>query len=265
MTTAAREQAAPDAEGASLGARLGMGDYLSGHAGSSLRARVVIGKVLLFMLAPGLAVAVLVGIAPGTAILAVIMVTALLMATIPPRATWGRLFVYRDGIIAVSSRDEARPAVMRDADLATLQLNIVEGYDGTHMESCVLGDRAGNVLTIRSRLHGPSVCELAASHAERVLAERLAGPLTDRIDAGLPVTFGDVTVDRAGISVLTWAASWQEVQKVSTRLHGHRLSVSTGVRGRGKDARLMGAPNDFLARYVIEHAAGGAGVSVSAE
>jgi len=185
----ARRQAEVDAEGARLGAAFGMGEYLTGRAGQSTLIRVVIGKSAFILVSPMLAIAIFAGTAgfllrsPGTplsrgdlhffrdtAILTVVVMTALVLATFPPRVARGQLFVYRDGIIAVDDR-EPRPAVMRDADLATLSLDVVRGYDGTHLRSCVLGDKARNVITV-SGLHGPGAVRLAADHAGPVLSGR---------------------------------------------------------------------------------------------
>jgi len=190
-----------------------------------------------------------------TGALTLATVTAFLLAMVPPRAKRYRLFEYRDGFIQVSNR-EPRLVVMRDADLASLSLKFVSGYDGTYLENCELSDDAGTLLRARC------ASEQVASHAEQVFAGRLLGPLLDQIDAGLPVSLGRVTVDRAGIGFGKWTYSWQGMQAVHIREHGHGLSVRNSACTYN-EARLAGRPNDFLARYVVEHAAQAAGVSVS--
>jgi hypothetical protein len=277
MTTATRKL---DAEGARVGAGLGLGQYLTGLAGQRTLDRVGWGIAALCLLAPPTGIVFLGLILPtppqgavgpppdvhglllGAAILVPLVAAAFLMVTLPPRSEWVRLFVYQGGIIQLSSRTPGRQ-VMRDADLATMTLQVVQGYDDDYVACCALGDHGGNKVTVTSRLVGSSGCELLAGHAERVLADRMADPLIDRIDAGLPVTFGRLTVDRAGISC-GWTVPWRDVQLVSMRLHGHRVQVVTRREG-SKQAALSAEPNAFLARYVIEYAARESGVDVSAE
>jgi hypothetical protein len=281
MTTAPRKL---DAEGARLGAGLGMGQYLTGlaHAGQRLRSRVRWGTAGLILLGvPAVNFFAIVGLgliqpAPGgmhptppnvalerkvlllCASVLVLLMVAFLMTVLPPRHHWIKLFLYQGGIIQLSSRTP-RQQVMRDADLATMTLQVVQAHRGGEVVACcALGDHAGNLLTVTTG------CEMVARHAERVLADRLAGPLIARIDAGLPVTFGPLTVGRAGISC-GWTVPWQEVQWVSMHLHGHRVHVETRMQESSRELALSGEPNAFLARYVIEYAAREAGVAVSVQ
>jgi hypothetical protein len=281
MTMAARKL---DAEGARLGAGLCIGQYLTGlaHAGERLRSRVVWGITGLFLLglpAGAFLPVMVLGLSqpvpegaprtpPNVALrdqvlllcagVLVLLMVALLMTVLPPRHHWVKLFLYQGGIIQLSSR-KPRPQVMRDADLATVTLQVVQGHRGDEFVGCcALGDHAGNLLTVTTG------CELVARHAERVLADRLVDPLIDRIDAGLPVTFGPLTVDRAGITC-GWTVAWREVRRVSMQLYGHRLNVETRMQESSRELALSGEPNAFLARYVIEYAAREAGVAVSVQ
>jgi hypothetical protein len=232
----------------------------------------VIGLCALLLLSPYGAIAVVAGLflpglrgAEALAIAVAVFLPSFLAWRYPPRATRGQLFLYEDGIVAVLNR-EPRLTVLRYADLTTMALQVRQGYDEEYLASCVLGDQAGRELVVRGDFFGARACEEVVSSAGHVIASRLVGPLTRRLDEDLSVTMGRVTVDSAGITVLggkTWTVPWEQARCVDFRLWGQRLSVDTGQRS-GRAARLDGQPNSFLVRPVIEHAARRAGVVVSA-
>jgi hypothetical protein len=273
---AGTRQAAIDAEGSRLGLAHGMGGYLAGWAGKERKLRSAIGLTLFVLASPygvigsialfffdnnstGLAYAV-VGVAIQLALLTLWMY--------PGGVTRGTLFRYEDGIIEVLSRDP-RLTVLRYADLATMTLNVANGYDGEYLASCVLRDHAGGELAVPSGRYGEGACGEVVGIGRNVLTDRLLGPLTRRLDQGLSVTLGPVTVDGAGLTVTggregrdTWTIPWAQLRKVSASTWGQRLVVNGG-RWYGKTVRLDGQPNSFLAQDVISYAARLAGVDVS--
>lgn len=154
--------------------------------------------------------------------------------------------------------------MLRYADLAAMTLRVRDGYDGVFVVSCRLRDHAGNELAVSSSLYNGQACEELISSARDVLASRMLEPLTHQFDEGLPVTVGCVTVDSTGISVQgrrPWTVPWGQVRKVSTGLHGQRLTVNAGG-WLAKSARLDDLPNSFIAEDVIAHAVRRAGVPV---
>ena len=124
--------------------------------------------------------------------------------------------------------------------------------------SCVLRDTAGQTITVESG-YG-TACDDIGATAEQVLSLRLVPTLIARHDAGEPVTFGHIVVDRTGIgcpgdgSAKPWNAYWRDTRSVEMLMHAHRLTI-TPHSGRPRSVSLDGAPNDFLAGYVIGHAA----------
>ena len=272
-TLSARRQAELDAEGERAGREHEMDRYLTGWAGDKQKVRSVLGLIALVLLSPYGVIAVIAALfqpglsgAGALAIAAAIIGVPVLLWRYPPRATRGRLFLYEDGIVAVLNREQ-RAVVLRYADLATMSLDVRQGYDAEYLASCVLTDQAGRELKVRNDLFGARACEEVVSSAGHAIASRLAGPLIRRLDEDLSVTIGGVTVDSAGITVLsgrTWTVPWERARAVRFRLWGQRLSVDTGQRP-GKSVELDGQPNSFLIRPVIEHAARRAGVVVSAD
>ena len=263
-----------EAEAARLGAEHGLGQCTGSWDVKGVLGRVVFGGVLLFVL-PVLWVVYMKAMsgparitAGGAAFLAATAVAAaaVMMMAIPPRSRRIQVFLYEGGMARVSN---LRPGltVLPWADLDTISVEIVEGYDETYVGACVLHDRSGNKVTLGNGERG-GAREAIMDAAQRVLTGRLAGPLTRQLDAGQPVTFGTLTIDLAGISSRggpggRWHVPWQQVHRVQTSLHGQRVRVVTG-RWKYQTAKLDGEPNSFLAQHVIAHAAQRAGVPVSA-
>jgi hypothetical protein len=275
----AARRAEADAEGRRIGARLGLGEFLGADDGSKsvLQGRIAAGILLVIMpwyaiVFVGLRFLVSPGWNPAAGRLGGIVILSIgvgigtpLLFMLLKQREWIWLYTYEDGLAQVTGR---RPAsAVRWAELATMTLGVVQGYDGELITSCTLRDRAGSTVTVTGPYPG-LVLERVTARAEQVLSDRLVGPLTSRLDAGLPATVGCLTVDRSGITCRggrarnDWMVPWVQVQGVETRLHGHRVTVQTS-RWRSKQAAL-GGPNDFLAGYALEHAARRAGVPFSA-
>jgi hypothetical protein len=256
-----------DPEGRRLGAELGLGQYLEGWDQSKLKGRVVLGWVLI-------GIAVLGGIgaletmrqsaaADQDALSAVggiviLLAIGVLLVAFPWRTRRLWFHHYEGGVVQVTGH-RRRVSVVRWSDLASLSWSVVQGYDDEFLSGPVLRDHAGNIV--------PAPSALIAGRAEQVLVGHLAG----RLDAGLPVTVGCLTVDRSGISCRggagkagsRWDVSWHEVHDIETHFRGQRVTIRTGHRG-AKRAGLAGQPNDFLIEYVLEHAARRVGVSFKA-
>jgi hypothetical protein len=260
-----------------LGAQYGLGQCTGSWDVTRVRGRVVFGGVLLIVLAVGWVIYrtatspsahVTAGGAGFLFAAAAVLAggAAVLMMAIPPRSRRVQVFLYEGGMARVSNL-QPRLTVLPWADLDTISVEIVEGYDDTYVGACVLRDRSGNKVMLGSGERG-GAREAIMDAAQRVLASRLAGPLTRQLDAGQPVTFGTLTIDLAGISSRggpggRWHVPWQQVHRVQTSLHGQRVRVVMG-RWKYQTAKLDDVPNSFLAQHVIAHAAQRAGVPVSA-
>jgi hypothetical protein len=260
-----------DVEGRRIGVELGLGEYLEGWNGSQLKGRVVLGWILI-------GIAVLGGIGAletmhqsaaaeqqaGSAVggMVVLLAIGVPLVAFPWRTRRLWLHHYEGGVVQVTGH-RRRVLVVRWSDLASMSWSVVQGYDDEYISGPVLRDHAGNTLAAPSGL--------IAGRAEQVLVGRLVGPLTGRLDAGLPVTVGCLTVYQSGISCRggggkaggRWEVSWPEVHDIETQFRSQRVTVHTGHRGT-KRAALAGEPNDFLAEYVLEHAARRAGVPFKA-
>ena len=267
------EKARAAAEGRRIGAEYGLGDRIEAWDGSKVKGRVIAGWIII-VLASFAVIGVLqqrshqlAGSAPqdtGGLLgeIVIVAAVAVAMAAIPPRRKRLWLHHYEEGLAQVTGR--RRVSVIRWSGLASMSLSVKQGYDDEFIGGCVLRDHAGNEVTVDGRI-GLNVSKRIAGRAEQVLVGRLVGPLTDQFDAGVPVTVGCLTVDQRGIECRggqpggRWHLSWPQVSGIGSQLSGHRVTVSTGHWG-GKRAALAGQPNDFLAAYVLEHAARRAGV-----
>jgi hypothetical protein len=257
-------KAEADAEGRRIGAELGLGECLGTWDGSKLTGRVVFGLVLIT-----LAVVALIGaLTPlggpgakgGLGGILVFLAVGVPLVAFPRRTRVLLVHRYEAGLAKVTGRERS-VWVMRWDDLASMSLSVVAGYDEDYVDRCELRDHAGGVIAVDKK----AGAGLVARKAEQALAGHLAGPLTARLDAGLPVTVGCLTVGPSGIRCRGhWNVSWKQVSGIETRLHGHRVTVSTGGR-IDKHAALAGQPNEFLARYVLQHAARQAGVPFTSE
>jgi hypothetical protein len=175
------KQAGPAAEGARIGAELGMGRYQAGWAGRCLLPRVKTGVVVLvFAVPPALLLLFLLITNPGELIahramlmapcVAVAASLALgLLLVRQPRRAWGRVFAYVGGMVQVSSRPP-RLVAMRYADMATVDREFAEDTDDTIVSGCVLRDHAGTAMVMRAPLYDFETCRLIAAQAELDLA-----------------------------------------------------------------------------------------------
>jgi hypothetical protein len=194
-----------------------------------------------------------------------LLALAVLLVAAPGRSWKERVFLYADGVAQFTNR-ASEPTVLRWADLATLSLKVVSGYEGDYISSCILRDRVGNTVTVESRLGG--ACDKVTAAAERLLAYRLAPTLQARYDAGEPITFGRITIDQSGISSpegttgKPWSVAWRDISEIELLMYGHRMAISH-QKWRTRRVSLDGAPNDFLARYVIGYAASRTGVRIT--
>jgi hypothetical protein len=260
-----------DAEGDRVGLDFRLGQRTGAWSARRYSGSFGCGMTLAVMLALATFLLFLPYPAPGRtiAILSYLALAALaaLMLAVPSRTWKERLFVYAGGIAQFTGR-ESEPAVLRWPDLATVSVQVVTGYEGDSLSSCVLRDRAGTTLTVENR-YGDA-CDRILVLADRALAARLAGTLIARFDAGEPVTFGRLTIDQAGISSpgdgsgKAWSAYWRDTREIEITKWGHRLAVKP-ARGPDRQVKLDGAPNDLMARYVLWHAAARAGVAVTGD
>jgi hypothetical protein len=269
VSTREIQRAELEAEGDRVAADFGLGRRrdawsrrkrpASWGSGGILLLIVVFTSWVLFTPLPGPVFEILAAVFALLALLAVAQLAA-------GRGSWQeRLFEYDSGIALFADR-AAEPTVLRWADLASLSLRVVTSYESHSLSSCVLRDSAGQTITVEGAF-GLAVDKITA-RAELALRQSLAPTLIARYDAGEPVTFGHVIVDRTGIScpgdgsAKPWDAPWRDTRSIEMLMYAHRLTI-TPRSGRARPVSLDGAPNDFLAGPVIEHAAQRAGVELS--
>jgi hypothetical protein len=253
-----------DEEGDRLGAEFGLGQCIGAWARTRRPARFVWGGLILTGLACGgvIPAFALTGLAQVIAAMIVGDLTALAVAlmVLPPSGIHERLYRYESGLAMVADR-AAEPVVLRWADLATVSMRVVQDDDdGNYVSSCELRDRSGTTLTVAGKGFRRAVEQVAVA-AELVLAPRLMPAVIEWYDAGQPVTLGPVTIDRGGIGYAghgrhpeEWRLSWARAGEIDIRLHGHRVAVAAETR-HPRRMYLDGAPNAFLVRYLIQHAA----------
>ena len=258
-----------DAEGDRVGADFRLGERTGAWSARRYSGSFGCGLTLAVMLAVTVFVPFLPYPWPGRVIavfsyLGLLALMALLLA-VPNRSWKERVFLYAGGI-AQFTRRQTEPTVVRWADLATMNVKVVSGYEGDYIASCVLRDRVGNTLTVENRLG--DACDKVTAAVDRLLAYRLAPTLQARYDAGEPVTFGRITVDQSGISspegtaAKPWSIDWRDISEIELLMYGHRMTI-THHKWRTRKVALDGAPNDFLARYVIGYAASRAWVRIT--
>jgi predicted pyridoxine 5'-phosphate oxidase superfamily flavin-nucleotide-binding protein len=121
-------------------------------------------------------------------------------------------------------------------------------------------DGAGNQVTAR----GPVLARRAAA----ALAPRLVPALLSAFDAGEPVGFGPVRIDRPGITAPAVAdgsaprlMAWTDMRRITIDART-RIGIRTVGRGRDFLIDLDGIPNGLFACHIIERGAAGAGVPV---
>jgi hypothetical protein len=260
------KEAALAAEAAQVGARFRLGQPAGTWTATWFRRRAGCGVTLIILLIFGAWAPIAYTSGPwrpACEVIAVaLMILAIAMASVPPRMWLHRLHRYDLGIAFVDPK-HPEPVVLRWAELASVTLEIGSGYEGPYLESCVLRDQAGTTIRLTNNWRN---CDDVASLAQDQLAHRLMPGLIRRYEAGEPVTFGHLTIDQSGISSakgLPRRMPWQEMLEVTFTMHGHRVSIRRTTTRASWETALDGAPNDFLARFVIAHAARRAGAVVT--
>jgi hypothetical protein len=270
--TIVKSQADLDSEGDLLGAEFGLGPRTGAWLVKRMPPRSVLGLIILIVVVfgcielpfilPGLASAI------SAVVVCDLVVLAVALMTVPPRFRVSRLYLYEGGIAVQLARDP-EPAVLRWADLDSLVLTVRSGYEGDFIAACVPRERDGREITV-DYTFASGIAEIVPA-AERLLAPRVVPGLLARYDAGEPVTVGRVTVSPDGIEYASepstapeWRIAWAEARSVDLRMHGHRITVER-IGGRARRAAVDGVPDGFAVRYLIEHAAGRAGVAVTAD
>jgi WD domain, G-beta repeat len=249
-------------EGDRAGADFGLGQCTGAWTATRWSMRFVWGIMILALLACGGFIPAFDLTGLGQVIAAMIVgdlaALAVTLMALPPSRFHGRLYRYEAGIVMVADW-EAEPVVLRWADLATVSTRIASDDGNDYVSSCELRDRSGTTMTV-GRGFRAGVEQVAAT-AERVLAPRLVPGLIARYDVGEPVTLGPVTIDQSGIGYTghgrgpaEWRLAWAQVEGIDIRMHGHRVAVAAGTR-HPRRIYLGGSPNEFLVRYLIEHAA----------
>jgi hypothetical protein len=171
-----------------------------------------------------------------------------------------RICFYAGGVVQLTP-GEAGPRVVRWDDAVSLSVRIVrpEGSDA-YIGPSTVRDGAGNQVTAR----GP----VLARRAVAALGPRVVPALLSAFDAGEPVSFGPVRIDRHGITApagtdgsASRLMAWTDMRRIAIDA---RTRIVIRAADRGGDFRigLDDIPNGFFAGHVIERAAAGAGVPV---
>lgn len=171
-----------------------------------------------------------------------------------------RTFWYSDGLIQLIAH-EPEPRVIRWDRVISLTVRIVRADETPdYIGSATICDGSGTCLTTR----GPAL----ARKATQILTPTVVPPLISAFDAGEPVTFGRMRIDRSGITdagrpgaAEPVFAAWSDIRRIS---FDARVSIRiwTANRKAGAKIDLEDVPNGFFAHHVIEHAAAQAGVPV---
>jgi hypothetical protein len=174
-----------------------------------------------------------------------------------PTVTWDRVFRYQDGLAQIAGSDP-EPVAVRWEDVATVSLTFASEEDDRDITSCTIGGRLGSSVTV-DRGYGLEVLGELATEAERALAVRLLPELIEEYDCGRPVVFGDLRIDRHGIthaSTETWYLPWAHISRVTDDGPGRAIEIRpTRESGRArKRIDLDGCLNGVLARHLIERA-----------
>jgi hypothetical protein len=244
-------------EGSRVGAHYRLGASVGSWSGRDLRPKfaygvmIVLGGIVFGWIPVALISAHYRPAAAGA--LGGLLLGGFLVACVPPR--WQRYGLFRFEYGLVFCSEKAAPAVLFWDDLAWVRLSFGRAE---------LTGHSGQRVEITGRL---GATEQILAVAEKVLLPEL----TARYDSGEPACLGGLLViDRRGLSVRSqgsglWCpVSWQETGRVVVSEHGDQVEVHRSD-GISEAARLRGAPNSFLARHLIEHAARRAGVAVPVE
>jgi hypothetical protein len=147
-------------------------------------------------------------------------------------------------------------------DAVSLSVRVVrpEGSD-PYIGPSVVRDEAGNQVTAR----GPVLARRAAA----VLAPRVVPALLKAFDAGEPVSFGPVRIDRQGITAPDGGSdepasrlmAWMDMRRITIDART-RIGIRAADRGGDFRIALDDIPNGFFAGHVIERGAAGAAVPV---
>ena len=261
----ATQQAALEAAGDHVGAKLRLGGCIGAWTKTDYRFRVGCGSLILFLGIPLGWIPIVVAHHHLIAAEWVggLLLVATLMAVIPPRMRESRLYRFEHGLARVDPK-KAVSAVLRWDDLTSISMKVVQGDEEDRIVSCEFRDRGGQTVSLAG-FYGAA--DEIAHAAERILTPRLLPALVARYDAGESVYVGLLTVERWGLSApgtsgMRWRISWPEIRYIDISKDGHRLAVMDAT-GPVRTIMPGGEPNDFLARHLIEHAARRSGVDVT--
>lgn len=188
-----------------------------------------------------------------------LVTAALLVWRFPPRRVV-RTFSYSGGLIQLTP-EEPEPCVMRWDRVVSLTVRITRSDDSDdRIGSSTVCDSSGTCLTTGG--------DALARKAAQVLTPRVVPPLMRAFDAGETVRFGSTRIDRSGITGAGITdtrepvfIAWPDMRRISFDARV-RFGIQLADRRKRVQFDLEDAPNGFFAHYVIEHAAGMAGVPV---
>lgn len=174
-----------------------------------------------------------------------------------PSVNWDRVFRYRDGLAQIAASDP-EPVVVRWADVATVSLVFASEEDDRDITSATIGSRSGSSVRV-DRGYGMEALGELAAEAERALAARLLPELIEEYDCGRPVAFGNLRIDRHGVthsSTESWYLPWALISRVTDDGPGRAIEIRPAREsGRGlKRIDLDGCQNGVLAHHLIERA-----------
>lgn len=172
-----------------------------------------------------------------------------------PRTLW-----YADGLVHVTPGGP-EPEVLRWDEVVSVSVHISRpDHAPAFVESATPRDKAGTCMTVR----GKSVAESCLA----LLSPMMLPALLRAFDAGETVSFGDMRVDRSGVTKGRGiklreprAVAWTDMRSVDIDA---RQDITVRPFGDGEDLmfHLDGVPNAWFAHLVIERGAWRAGVPV---
>jgi hypothetical protein len=192
------------------------------------------------------------------------------------------IFWYSGGLAHLGA-GSAEPAVLPWDDVASVSLTFrqpQEVREDVRLLRCVLGDSAGTEIAVDGA-YGRSLPAQAARAAQDALTAGKLPQLIRAYDAGQPVVFSGMSIDRTGITLAAenpggeeTVIPWQRMRWIAVRQPegpGHdggpaeppsSIRIDLGRRHGGHGFSLAGRPDTILIPHLLEHVAAGTGLRI---
>jgi hypothetical protein len=209
-----------------------------------------------------------------TPIIACMVIAGALMIWCPRPVRVDRTFWFSGGLMQFTLEDP-EPRVIRWDDVISLSVQVYRPDEGEpSISSSMVSDQAGTSIRVRgttyvSHLPRIGLASALVNKASQILVPTVVPAFLREFDAGQRVSFGNVWIDRSGISGARARGrpepefvAWPNVQKID-------INARTAITIRAADRRLNpfidlgNIPNGFFAPYLIDHAAAQVGFVVN--